>query len=71
MDYAVTYLPAQTADSAQGDTSVFVAATGSVRLTGGQAVEEFDVDILNEAFLDVDARFRIQLSSAILVEGGM
>ena len=70
VDYWVTYLPAGISEPAEGDSSVFAAAIGSVRLVGGQESAEVDVDILNEAFLDEDAQFYVKLNSTYLVEGG-
>ena len=70
VDYWVTYLPADISEPAEGDSSVFAAAIGSVRLQGGQQSAEVDVNILNEAFLDEDAQFYVKLNSTYLVEGG-
>lgn len=70
VDYYATYLPDGISDPSQGDSSVFAMASGSVRLVGGQVMAEWDLEILNEAFLDTSAQFYIQLNSTYLVEGG-
>ena len=70
MDYYVAYLP-EGVSSSDGDSSVFAAAAGSVRLVGGDMTEEWDVDILSDAFLDTSGRFFVKLNSTALVEGGM
>lgn len=70
VDYYVTYLPQGTSDPSQGDSSVFAVASGSVRLVGGQVMAEWDLEILNEAFLDTSAQFYVQLNSTYLVDGG-
>ena len=70
VDYSVTYLPQGVSDPSEGDTSVFAMASGSVRLVGGQMVAEWDLEILNDAFLDASAQFHVMLSGTNLVEGG-
>ena len=70
VDYLLAYLPEGVSDPAEGDASVFASASGSVRLVGGQMVAEWDVEILNDAFLDSNARFYAKLNSTYLVEGG-
>ena len=57
-------------DPVNGDSSVFAAAQGSVRMVGGQMTVEFDVEILNDAFLDTSGRAYVALNSTTLVEGG-
>lgn len=49
---------------------MFAMTSGSVRLLGGQMVAEWDLEILNEAFLDTNAQFYVKLNSTYLVEGG-
>ena len=70
VDYSVTYLPQGVTDTSEGDSSVFAMASGSVRLLGGQMVAEWDLEILNEAFLDTSAQFHVEMISTNLVEGG-
>ena len=70
VDYYVTYLPEGASSAADGDSSVFAAAAGSVRLVGGDSSVEWDVEILSEAFLDTSGQFYVNLNSTSLVEGG-
>ena len=71
VDYYVTYLPEGVSNPSEGDPSVFAMSSGSVRLVGGQMVAEWDLEILNEAFLDAGAQFYVKLNGTYLVEGGI
>ena len=70
VDYYVTYLAEGVSEPSEGDPTVFAMASGSVRLVGGQTTTEWDLEILNEAFLDTTAQFYVKLNSTYLVEGG-
>ena len=65
MDYYVAYLTESVSDPLLGDSSVFAADSGSVRLLGGQMTVEWDVEILSEAFLDTSAQFYVKLNAHI------
>lgn len=70
VDYSVVYLAEGVSDPSAGDPSVFAMASGSVRLVGGQTMAEWDLEVLDEAFLDTSAQFYVKLNSTYLVEGG-
>ena len=67
--YQVLYLPPGVTDASQGQSTMLMGATGSVRLGAGEGSVSIAVNISSEALLEPESNFYINITDVMLTEG--